>query len=100
MKAFETSFAVTVEPKTVEREKARARALRKTQWWLKQIARGVCHYCRRPTPPDELTMDHIVPVIRGGRSTRGNLAPACKACNSKKKYLLPLEWQEYLAGLQ
>ena len=44
-------------------------------------------------------MDHIVPVIRGGKSTRGNVVPACKECNNKKKHLLPIEWEEYLTTL-
>jgi 5-methylcytosine-specific restriction endonuclease McrA len=41
-------------------------------------------------------MDHIVPLIRGGKTTKGNVAPVCKECNSKKKYLLPMEWEAYL----
>jgi 5-methylcytosine-specific restriction endonuclease McrA len=41
-------------------------------------------------------MDHIVPIARGGRSTKGNLVPACKQCNNKKKQLLPMEWKSYL----
>jgi len=41
-------------------------------------------------------MDHLVPLIRGGRSVRGNTVPACKECNNKKKYLLPIEWDCYL----
>ncbi len=45
-------------------------------------------------------MDHIVPVVRGGKSTRGNVVPACKECNTKKKYMLPLEWEEYLRKLR
>jgi 5-methylcytosine-specific restriction protein A len=44
----------------------------------------------------ELTMDHIVPIARGGRSTKGNVVPACKSCNTKKKQLLPMEWEDYL----
>ena len=36
-------------------------------------------------------MDHIVPLVRGGRSTKGNVVPACKACNTGKKYRLPWE---------
>lgn len=89
-------FDCTSTPKEVRREKDKARELRKTQWWQRQIARGLCHYCHRPFPPGDLTMDHIVPLIRGGRSTRGNVVPACKACNNKKKYLLPIEWADYL----
>jgi 5-methylcytosine-specific restriction endonuclease McrA len=45
-------------------------------------------------------MDHLVPIARGGRSIAGNVVPACKDCNSKKKYLLPMEWEEYLASLK
>jgi len=83
----------------IRREKARARALRGSAWWRRRIARGRCGYCGRPTPPRELTMDHRVPLVRGGRSTRGNLVAACKACNSSKKYLLPTEWEAHLARL-
>ena len=36
-------------------------------------------------------MDHLVPLIRGGRSTKGNLVPACKECNTKKKHQLAFE---------
>jgi len=45
-------------------------------------------------------MEHLVPLVRGGRSTKSNLVPACKDCNSRKKYLLPTEWQQYLEGLR
>ena len=75
----------------IAREKARARSLRKSQWWKKQIARGVCYYCKEKFKADELTMDHIVPLARGGKSTHGNVVPSCKSCNSKKKYLTPAE---------
>jgi 5-methylcytosine-specific restriction endonuclease McrA len=44
-------------------------------------------------------MDHIVPLGRGGRSTRGNVVPACKACNTRKQSSLPVEWAEYLRTL-
>jgi 5-methylcytosine-specific restriction enzyme A len=46
-----------------------------------------------------LTMDHIVPLGRGGASTRGNVVPACKECNTRKKHLLPIEWQDYVDSL-
>jgi hypothetical protein len=28
------------------------------------------------------------------------LVPACKECNNRKKYLLPLEWEEFLQRQQ
>lgn len=79
------------DPKHVAREKAKARELRKSQWWKNEINKGICHYCKEKFPPDELTMDHIVPVARGGKSTRGNVVPCCKKCNTEKKYYTPVD---------
>jgi 5-methylcytosine-specific restriction enzyme A len=83
----------------VKRERAKARELRRSQWWKRRCARGRCYYCRRKEDPGDLTMDHIVPLTRGGRSTRGNVAPVCKECNTRKKCLLPLEWEDYIASV-
>ena len=87
------------DPAFVKREKAKAQELRNSQWWKNLRATGKCHYCGRVFRPQDLTMDHIVPIARGGRSTHGNIVPACKECNAKKRYLLPSEWQEYLEHL-
>jgi 5-methylcytosine-specific restriction endonuclease McrA len=83
----------------IRREKARARELRASAWWKRRLGRERCDYCGRPTPARELTMDHRVPLVRGGHSVRSNLVPACRACNAAKKYLLPVEWDAYLTRL-
>lgn len=83
----------------IRKEKSIARELRKSAWWKRQCAEGKCYYCRARVPAKELTMDHLVPLVRGGRSIKSNLVAACKDCNSRKKYLLPLEWEEYLSRL-
>ena len=75
----------------VAREKGKAQNLRKTQWWKNEIAKGICYYCHDKFDPSELTMDHIVPLSRGGKSTKGNIVPSCKKCNNEKKYLTPVE---------
>lgn len=85
-----------VDDDTLRREKARARELRQTPWWRRRIAAGLCHYCRRAVGPKALTVDHVVPLVRGGRSIRANMVPACKDCNNKKRSLLAWEWQAYL----
>lgn len=42
--------------------------------------RGLCVYClSRAT-----TLDHVVPVSKGGAHTKANLVPSCKSCNSSK----------------
>jgi 5-methylcytosine-specific restriction endonuclease McrA len=93
-------FVSDVSPEVIRREKEKARALRVSRWWQNRLAPGRCHWCGGSFPPGELTMDHIVPLVRGGTSSRGNVVPACKECNNRKKYLLPLEWEEYLERLK
>lgn len=41
-----------------------------------------CAYCG--CPDCKLTMDHVIPVSRGGQNTKDNIVPACRSCNSKK----------------
>jgi len=89
-------FAYDLEETDLKRERRKARELRESQWWKRRIAKGRCHYCGSPTPAKELTMDHIVPISRGGKSTRSNVVPCCKTCNNTKKQLLPMEWERYL----
>ncbi len=78
------------------REKSRARDLRESSWWKARIAAGRCYYCGQTFKPSELTMDHKIPLSRGGSSEKMNIVPACKECNNKKKYMLPTEWEEYM----
>ena len=93
-------FVSDVPEAEVKREKQKARELRKSQWWKRKLSEATCFYCGKEFKPSELTMDHVVPLIRGGKSTKNNTAPACKECNSKKKYLLPMEWEEYLKNIR
>jgi 5-methylcytosine-specific restriction enzyme A len=84
----------------IAREKRKARELRRSPWWRRKVAAGVCYYCGRNFSPTELTMDHRIPLGRGGTSEKINLVAACKECNNKKKYLLPTEWEEYMQSLK
>jgi 5-methylcytosine-specific restriction endonuclease McrA len=85
-------FFVDVDEATLRRERAKARELRASAWWKHRCASGVCHYCERQVGAKALTMDHLVPLIRGGRSNKGNLVPACKDCNNRKKHKLAFEF--------
>lgn len=93
-------FFIEITEEEIRKEKAKARELRKSPWWKRKLQQGRCYYCGRRFRPSELTMDHLIPLIRGGRSVKSNLVPACKECNNKKKYLLPFEWEEYLERLK
>lgn len=84
----------------VKKERAKARKLRNSQWWKRRRAEGICHYCGRKFLPAELTMDHLIPLVRGGKSEKFNLVPCCKDCNSRKQQMLPWEWDVYLDRLK
>lgn len=79
------------DPKRVKKEREAARELKRSQWWKTLIGKGVCHYCQQKFKPSELTLDHVVPVARGGRSVKGNVVPACANCNRDKKLTIPVE---------
>ena len=97
---MEEFYFLPVSDEEISREKNKARQLRRTQWWKNRRGPGRCYYCEQSFPPRELTMDHIVPLSRGGRSVKSNVVPCCKECNSQKKYLLPVEWDAYLERLR
>lgn len=90
---------MAVDEATQKRQRRKARDLRNSQWWKRRRSQGICHYCKQIFSPRELTMDHLVPVARGGLSVKSNVVPCCKDCNTKKRQLLPLEWDEYMQTL-
>ena len=79
------------DPKAIKREKEKARKLRQTAWWQTKLDKGECHYCGKKFPRKEFTMDHVVPLSRGGDSAKGNVVVCCKECNNRKKSLTPAE---------
>lgn len=78
-------YIETVDPVQVRRERERAREMRQSSWWRQQLGRGVCYFCEKKFAREELTMDHVIPLSRGGRSTKKNIVVCCKQCNSLKK---------------
>ena len=89
-----------LDAKVIRQERQKARELRKSQWWKNRRATNLCYYCETPTPARQLTMDHLVPLARGGRSLKSNLVPCCKSCNTQKKNLLTIEWSEFLENIK
>ena len=43
-----------------------------------------CVYCGGIFDPDELSVDHVQPRMRGGDGSRGNVVTACRGCNTAK----------------
>jgi 5-methylcytosine-specific restriction endonuclease McrA len=53
--------------------------------------RNTCQFCARMLPASELTLDHVVPRSRGGRSSWENLVACCYKCNNSKGDRTPEE---------
>lgn len=84
-------YIETVDDAHVKRERAKAREMRNSSWWRQQLGHGVCYHCERKFVRADLTMDHLIPLSRGGRSTKKNIVVSCKQCNSLKKNLTVAE---------
>jgi 5-methylcytosine-specific restriction protein A len=90
----EPFFNIDSDPenaKRIKKERDKARELKRTPWWKNQLHKGTCHYCGEQFLPEQLSMDHVVPLARGGKSTKGNIVPSCVECNKKKKLETPAE---------
>ncbi|MES2965867.1 MAG: HNH endonuclease [Bdellovibrionota bacterium] len=79
------------DPEHIKRERSKAQELRKSQWWKQQLGKGVCYHCGEKFSKELLTMDHLIPVARGGKSTKKNVVVACKPCNSEKGHKMKVE---------
>lgn len=58
--------------------------------WLKSLFAGKCGYCRVAIGD---TLDHILPLFRGGTNDKNNLLMACRSCNSSKGAKTIGEWK-------
>ncbi len=56
----------------------------------------ICAYCRSR---QALTIDHVVPISRGGRDEPANVLPACSSCNASKGNRLIHQWHRARALL-
>ncbi len=77
---------VSASSEHIKKEREKARKLKKTFWWSEKIKRGVCYHCGQKFSSKDLTMDHQVPLARGGKTGKNNVVVSCKDCNSKKSY--------------
>jgi 5-methylcytosine-specific restriction endonuclease McrA len=44
----------------------------------------VCQYCGKHFGKTHLTLDHVIPIVQGGRKCWENIVTACKPCNQRK----------------
>ena len=64
---------------------------------IKENNKHVCYYCgKNIIDPDDLTVDHKIPVARGGQTVEFNLVISCKNCNLTKSNLNESEYRSIL----
>jgi 5-methylcytosine-specific restriction endonuclease McrA len=68
--------------------------LTKTEWVAVMIEWDwCCAYCGNRLTRSTRSVDHVIPLERGGAHSRWNLVPACRICNSSKHDSLPYTWR-------
>ena len=45
---------------------------------------SICHICKKKVPPEEMSLDHLIPIARGGAHTEWNVAVAHNVCNQRR----------------
>ena len=84
---------ISADPDEMDRERRKAKELKKSSWWKNRLGEGRCYYCERRFPPKKLTLDHMIPLVRGGKTSKGNCVPCCQECNRQKENLPGSEWR-------
>jgi len=54
-----------------------------------------CQSCGKTTGETDLTIDHIIPLSRGGQNDISNLQTLCLKCNQKKTNNLDPRFRRY-----
>lgn len=62
---------------------------------------GCCGICTKPFKKmGEVTIDHVVPVSKGGADVVENMQPAHYRCNRMKRDMTPEEFDDYQASFK
>jgi 5-methylcytosine-specific restriction endonuclease McrA len=86
-------------PKMAEKSHKRRARLRGNgvfQVTEKELIRLYASPCAHCGAIENVTIDHVIPVARGGRHSIGNLQPLCLSCNSSKNARTMAEWKYFL----
>ena len=79
--SWETKMPAVMMLKQMQRRRQRPR-FSKNNLYLRDMY--TCLYCEKQHPKHQLTMDHVVPISKGGKTNWTNIATSCGDCNSRK----------------
>ena len=98
-----------METNNMETKNKEAKENKGKNWWrnwsedrvdivkFKKESDKVCNYCgKQITKKEELTVDHVVPISKGGENVKENFVISCKTCNLEKANLSAERYGEFL----
>lgn len=79
--SWETQVPAVIMLKDMMRRRRTPR-FSKTNLYLRDL--HTCQYCNTQLPKTQLTLDHVIPISKGGKTNWLNIVAACGKCNSVK----------------
>ena len=79
--SWETRVPAVMMLKDMQRRRQRPR-FSKTNLYIRDLY--TCQYCNTPYTKTSLTLDHVIPLSKGGRTNWENIVAACQRCNTLK----------------
>jgi len=79
--SWETKVPAVIMMKRMMRKKTKPR-FSKTNLYIRDLY--TCQYCFEKFERKYLTLDHIIPISRGGKTNWENIVASCGPCNTKK----------------
>ena len=79
-------FFIPADTEHIKKERQIAKTLKKTRWWRNKLNKGKCYYCEKKFPAKDLSMEHLTPLARWGKTIKNNVVTACKKCNQEKNH--------------
>lgn len=78
---------------------------KKSQWYVPNINnfktkllsenKNECFYCKKHLTVKDATVDHKIPLGRGGKTEIDNLVPTCEKCNNFKGHMTDVEYNQF-----
>jgi 5-methylcytosine-specific restriction endonuclease McrA len=86
-----------VQQRNTQARRARAAGEILPDQWRRLLRRHKfrCFYCGAKLFPANRTLDHKIPICRGGSNTIRNVVPACRPCNNRKMRMTTEEFLRY-----
>lgn len=63
---------------------------------IKKKLPHACYYCGKQLSHCDLTVDHLIPLSRGGKTEYSNLRICCRRCNNEKGNMTEQEYYAYI----